>query len=405
MTDAPKAPRPEARAGEDPYAWLRDEQWQAVIADPAKLSPAIRAYLEAENAYTDRVLAPLASLRTALVAEMRARIKEDDSTVPVPDGPFAYYSRHVPGGQHPIFCRSPRNGGAETVLLDGNAAAAGLAYFRVGSLQHSPDHRRLAWTVDTAGSEIFTLYVRDLDGGALIGAPVTGVHGGSVAWANDNATLFYTQLDAQHRPTKVFRHTAGATGADVLVYEEKDAAFYLGLGKTESEKFIVIGASSHANTSESWLIDADAPLAPPVLVEPRAAGIDYDVSHRGDTLYIRTNADGAEDYKIVTAPANMFQAEVLLKSVLRAGTANNDLNPVKSMGLLGDGAAIISRMTSTTGWYVQCDAPEGLKLMMRRKIEKSMEGDFDTDSMRYKATERYIPGWTDPRDFWGTAGV
>ena len=303
MTDAPKAPRAEARAGEDPYAWLRDEQWQAVIADPAKLSPAIRAYLEAENAYTDRVLAPLASLRTALVAEMRARIKEDDSTVPVPDGPFAYYSRHVPGGQHPIFCRSPRNGGAETVLLDGNAAAAGLAYFRVGSLQHSPDHRRLAWTVDTAGSEIFTLYVRDLDGGALIGTPVTGVHGGSVAWANDNATLFYTQLDAQHRPTKVFRHTAGATGADVLVYEEKDAAFYLGLGKTESEKFIVIGASSHANTSESWLIDADAPLAPPVLVEPRAAGIDYDVSHRGDTLYIRTNADGAEDYKIVTAPA------------------------------------------------------------------------------------------------------
>ena len=109
--------------------------------------------------------------------------------------------------------------------------------------------------------------------------------------------------------------------------------------------------------------------------------------------------------KIVTAPANMFQAEVLLKSVLRAGTANNDLNPVKSMGLLGDGAAIISRMTSTTGWYVQCDAPEGLKLMMRRKLEKSMEGDFDTDSMRYKATERYIPGWTDPRDFWGTAGV
>ena len=109
--------------------------------------------------------------------------------------------------------------------------------------------------------------------------------------------------------------------------------------------------------------------------------------------------------QIVTAPSNMFQAEVLLKSVLRAGTANNDVNPVKSMGLLSKGAAIISRMTSTTAWYVQADAPEGLKLMMRRKLEKSMEGDFDTDSMRYKATERYIPGWTDPRDLWGTAGV
>ena len=156
MTAAPKPPRAEARAGADPYAWLRDEQWQAVIADPAKLTPAIRAYLEAENAYTDLVLAPLGDLRAKLVAEMRARIKEDDSSVPVPDGPFAYYSRYIPGGQHPVFCRSARDGGAETVLLDGNAAAEGLAYFRVGAMQHSPDHRRLAWTVDTAGSEIFT---------------------------------------------------------------------------------------------------------------------------------------------------------------------------------------------------------------------------------------------------------
>ena len=304
MSDTAKPPRAEARAGADPYAWLRDEQWQAVIADPAQLSTAIRAYLEAENAYTDLVLAPLENLCAALVAEMRARIKEDDSSVPVPNGPFAYYSRYVPGGQHPIFCRSPRDGGTEKVLLDGNAAAAGLAYFRVGSLQHSRDHRRLAWTVDTAGSEIFTLYVRDLESGLLLGAPVTDVHGGSVAWANDGETLFYTQLDSRHRPTKVFRHGAAtAPDADVLVYEEKDAAFYLGLGKTESEKFIVIGASSHANTSEAWLIDADAPFAPPVLVEPRADGIDYDVSHRGDRLYIRTNADGAEDYKIVTAPA------------------------------------------------------------------------------------------------------
>jgi len=303
VTEAARPPRAEAREGTDPYAWLRDEQWQAVIADPAKLTPAIRAYLEAENAYTDHVLAPLAALRSALVAEMRARIKEDDSSVPVPDGPFAYYARHVSGGQHPVFCRRPRDGGAETVLLDGNAAAEGLAYFRVGAMQHSPDHRRLAWTIDTAGSEIFTLYVRDLESGALLGVPVTGVHGGSVAWANDSATLFYTQLDAQHRPTKVFRHAvAGAPDSDALVHEEKDAAFYLGLGKTESEKFIVIGASSHANTSESWLLDADAALAPPVLVEPRADGIDYDVSHRGDRLYIRTNADGAEDYKIVTAP-------------------------------------------------------------------------------------------------------
>lgn len=109
--------------------------------------------------------------------------------------------------------------------------------------------------------------------------------------------------------------------------------------------------------------------------------------------------------QIVTGPSNVFQAEVLLKSALRAGTANNDINPVKSMGLLPKGQANLSRITSTTSWFIQTDAPEGMKLLMRRKLEKSMEGDFETDSMRYKSTERYKEGWTDPRAMWGTAGL
>jgi hypothetical protein len=109
--------------------------------------------------------------------------------------------------------------------------------------------------------------------------------------------------------------------------------------------------------------------------------------------------------KLVVAPGNVFQAEVLLKSVLRTGTANNDINPIKSIGLLPEGATVISRLTSATNWWVQTDAPEGMKLMMRRALEKTMEGDFETDSMRYKATERYIPNWTDPRTLFGTPGV
>lgn len=109
--------------------------------------------------------------------------------------------------------------------------------------------------------------------------------------------------------------------------------------------------------------------------------------------------------KLVVSPSNVFQAEVLLKSVLRAGTGNNDINPIKSMGMLGGGQANLSRLTSTTAWWVQTDAKVGLQLMMRRKLEKSMEGDFETDSMRYKATERYIPGWTDPRTIFGTPGL
>jgi hypothetical protein len=109
--------------------------------------------------------------------------------------------------------------------------------------------------------------------------------------------------------------------------------------------------------------------------------------------------------KLVVSPGNVFQAEVLLKSVLRTGTANNDINPIKSIGLMPEGASVISRLTSATNWWVETDAPEGMKLLMRRALEKTMEGDFETDSMRYKATERYIPGWTDPRALFGTPGV
>ncbi len=109
--------------------------------------------------------------------------------------------------------------------------------------------------------------------------------------------------------------------------------------------------------------------------------------------------------RIVTGPSNVFQAEVLLKSILRTGTANNDINPIRSMNMLRDGQANMSRILSTTAWWVQTDAPQGLKLLTRRKLERSMEGDFDTDSMRYKATERYIPGWTDPRTIYGTPGL
>ena len=109
--------------------------------------------------------------------------------------------------------------------------------------------------------------------------------------------------------------------------------------------------------------------------------------------------------QLVVAPGNVFQAEVLLKSVLRAGNANNDINPIKSIGLLDEGAAVLSRLTNPSAWWVQTDAPEGMKLLMRRKLEKTMEGDFETDSMRYKATERYIPGFTDPRAMYGTPGM
>ena len=287
-------------ARRDDYAWLKDPDWQRVMRKPEALDPEIRAYLEAENAHTEAFLEPHAALRQALCAEMRGRMKEDDSTVPAPDGDWAYYVRYVEGGEHPLYCRTPRGDHAEVLLLDGNREAEGEAYFRIGGCEHSPDHRRLAYTLDTKGSERYRLFVRDIESGAVVDGPIDDAHG-DVIWAADGETVFYTVLDENHRPYQVRRHRVGASGADPVVYEEADPGFFLRLGESEGRRFVMISAHDHT-TSEVHLVESAAPESAPRLVAARERGIEYDVALRGGLLYILTNADGATDFKIVTAP-------------------------------------------------------------------------------------------------------
>ena len=285
----------------DDYTWLKDENWQQVMHDPDVLNKDIRAYLEAENAHTLSWMSDTFELQEKLFAEMRGRIKEDDSSVPDPDGAFAYYVRYVEGGQHPKFCRKPTNGdGSEAVLLDGDAEAAGFEYYKVGAVTHSYDHRYLLYSEDTNGSEIFKIRFRDTESGENLPDVIEGTSGDAL-WAADNKTVFYTVLDENHRPSKVMRHTLGtSTEDDVLVYEEKDPGFFVGISDTESRRLILIDAHDH-QTSEVYMIPADAPASDPVLIAPRAPGVEYSVSEHAGRLVILTNADGAEDFKIVTA--------------------------------------------------------------------------------------------------------
>ena len=292
------------RTRSDDYAWLKDPDWQRVMREPEALDPDIRAYLEAENAYTDSFLAPYAALRETLYAEMRGRMKEDESSVPAPDGDWAYHVRYVEDGEHPLYCRAPRGDeAAEELLLDGNREAEASAYFRIGACRHSGDHHRLAYALDLNGSERYRLFVRDIATGAVIDGPIEDAHG-DVVWAADGETLFYTVIDENHRPWQVRRHRVGGdASADPVVYEESDPGFFVGLGKSESGRFVMISAHDHT-TSEVRLIEAAAPEAPPRLVAARARGVEYSVAHRGGLLYILTNADGATDSKIVTAPVD-----------------------------------------------------------------------------------------------------
>ena len=281
----------------DDYAWLRADNWQEVMRDPSVLDPEIRGYLEAENAFTESALAGTKALQETLFAEMKARIKEDDSSVPAADGPWEYYTSYVIGGQYPRICRRPRGGGEEQIMLDGNVEAEGKAYWQLGDAMHSPDHRYLAYAVDDKGSELFTIAVRDLATGKDLPDQIPDTRG-SVLWGNDSRTLFYVRLDDNQRPLFVHRHVLGTdTATDPLIYEEKDHGFYVGVGQTQSGRFITIEAHDH-QTTEIHLIDADQPLAAPRLVEARIPGHEYSIEHHGERLIITTNSGGAEDFRI-----------------------------------------------------------------------------------------------------------
>jgi oligopeptidase B len=285
----------------DDYAWLKDENWQEVLRDPSVLNADIRGYLEAENAYTESLLGHTAGLQKTLVAEMRGRIKEDDSSVPAPDGPYAYMRKFREGGQHEMFGRSPRDGGKAEIILDGDQLAATHEYFKFGGARHSPDHRLEAWSADIKGSEYFSIRVRDWADGADRDDLVEETDG-AVVWSADSSAFFYVKLDDNHRPMQVWRHLLGTPQADdVLVYEEQDPGWFTHIHESASGRFGVIAGGDH-ETSEQRLIDLADIDAPPRLVAARETGVQYSIADRGDELFILTNADGAIDFKIVTAP-------------------------------------------------------------------------------------------------------
>ncbi|MQT12257.1 S9 family peptidase [Segnochrobactrum spirostomi] len=285
----------------DDYAWLRSAEWRAVMRDPSVLEPEIRSYLEAENAYAAAVLGPLDGLKAALVAELRGRIREDDSSVPAPDGLYSYATRYRLGGEHPLIVRTPRDGGVEEVLLDGDALSQGKAYFRLAGADHAPDHARLAYAVDETGGEVFRIHVRDLATGAEL-ADIIDETAGSFLWETPTS-LLYVRLDAEHRPASVHRHRLGTpVESDELVYREADPGFFVSVGQTQSRRFVTVDVHDH-ETSETLILDTEAPNAGLVLVAPRKTGEIYSLDHGGgDRFVILTNADDAEDFKIVTAP-------------------------------------------------------------------------------------------------------
>ena len=272
----------------DNYFWLRD-----------KKNPEVKAYLDAENTYTEAVMKPTEALQKRLYDELLSRIKETDVDVPYKYGDYFYYSRTETGKQYPIRCRRKGNMEApEEVVLDLNELAKGQSFMAVAAYQVSDDGNLLAYSTDNTGFRQYTLAVKDLRTGNLLSDHIEKT--GSVAWANDNKTVFYTVEDSAKRQYRLYRHKVGTTGPDDLIYEEKDARFSVEVFGTRSKAYIFLISGSHT-TSEARFIAADQPAAEWKVIEPRKQDIEYYPDHNGDFFYIRVN-DTGRNYRLVKAP-------------------------------------------------------------------------------------------------------
>ena len=286
----PKVTEIHGRKLVDNYFWLRD-----------KTNPEVKAYLEAENAYTDAVMRATEPLQRKLYDEMLGRIKETDVEVPYQDGGYFYYSRTEAGKQYPILCRKKGSLNApEEVVLDVNELAKGQAFMSLPTYQVSEDGNLLAYTTDNTGFRQYTLAVKDLRTGKQLADHAERV--GSVVWANDNKTIFYTVEDATtKRQYLLYRHTVGTTRPDDLIYEEKDERFEVDAWKTRSKAYIFLVVAS-ATTSEVRYIPADQPGSAWKVMEPRKQGVEYYADHNGDSFYLRVN-DTGRNFRLVKAPA------------------------------------------------------------------------------------------------------
>jgi len=288
----------------DNYFWMRLSDEQKNAKEPDQQTQDVLDYLNAENAYTKNVMGHTADIQEELFDEIVGRIKQDDSSVPYKLRGYQYYTRFEEGQDYALYCRKKvEEGATEEIMLNGPELAKGHAYFAIGSSTVSPNNQLLAWSTDTVSRRIYTIHFKDLSNGKVLEDKLENVTGG-LAWANDNATVFYTVRDKETlRSYRIYRHRIGTPQSeDTLVFEETDETYSCGVSKTKSEKYVVIGSNETLSTEYRFL-DADNPEGEFQIIQPREKELEYDVDHFGDHFYIVTNLD-AENFRLMRTPVN-----------------------------------------------------------------------------------------------------
>ncbi|RDY68966.1 S9 family peptidase [Lysobacter soli] len=385
--DAAKKPHvvkaPHGAQRNDEYYWLRDDK---------RKNADMLAYLNAENAYADAVMAPLKPLENKLYEEIVGRIKQDDSSVPYRERGHWYYSRFETGQDYPIYARRAGSmDAAEQVLLDVNKMAAGKDYFSVGDWEVSQDNKILAWAEDAVGRRQYVIRFKNLETGEVYPDQITGVSP-NLVWADDNKTLFYVENDPETLLTvRVKKHVLGTPASkDVLVYEEKDDSFYMGIDRSRDDKFICIGVESTVSSEMRC-----APAANPekfTVLAPRERDVEYQADHLGDRWVIRTNEGGAANFKLMTAPSDATS-----RKQWKEWVPHRDDVFIEGFELFDGFTTIAERSDALerlrvlkndgTEEYVKADEPA-------YSMGLSVNSEHDTPWLRYSYTSLTTPGTT-----------
>ena len=356
----------------DNYFWLNDRE-----------NPEVIDYLNQENAYYESMTAHTKDFQKELFEEMKGRIKEDDQSVPYLYNGYYYITRFEKGQDYPIYSRKKGSLEAkEEILFDCNELAKGHSFFQLGGLSVSPDNRFASFGTDMVGRRIYNIKIKNLETNEILSDTIENTTGGSV-WANDNQTLFYTRQDkVTLRADTIYKHKLGTDAKDdVLVYEEKDETFNVSVGKEKSKKYIVIGAES-TMTTECRILNSDTPDAEFKVFQPRVRGLEYSISHFGDSFYILTNKDKATNFKLMKTPENATEKKhwkeviphresVLIEDIeifrnyLVVEERANGLNHIRIMPWNGEGEYYLPFGSETYNAYTTTNV------------------DFDTDVLRY----------------------
>ncbi|HBK71296.1 MAG TPA: oligopeptidase B [Flavobacteriaceae bacterium] len=383
---ADKAPKNLEKHGDvriDNYYWMRLTDEQRNDKTPDEHTQKVRDYLNAENDYFDGKMAHTKQFREDLFQEMKARIKEDDESVPYKKNGYFYITRYEIGGQYPIHSRKKENLEAkEEVLFNVNKLAEGHDYYSLGGVSVSPDNKIASFAVDTISRRQYTLQFKNLKTGEIYPDKIDNTTGGST-WANDNKTIFYTKKDpVTLRSDKVFKHVLGTdTAKDVEIFHEKDDTYGVFVAKTKSQKYIVVGSYSTL-TSEYQVLDADKPDEELRIIQPRTHGLEYSILHYNGYFYILTNKDKATNFKLMRTPEDKTGSENWVDMIPhRDDTLLEDVSIFKDYLVLeertnGLNKIRIKRWDDTADYYLPFDEET-------YSVGVYGNPEFDTEIIRY----------------------